>query len=700
MNEKRDYSYLANAAPKEKPKDQESRDFSHLAYASQPDDQEESSGGFFSPEQMKAGGKLAKKGGLVESNPFKDFSLAEYSKGFYPSVVNTLANQSASLNNLVGGNVPHQPELKKSKNKWENVGQQAGEIAPDFVPGATGFKAANLIKRAPEGAKLLQKLLTGGARLGVGAGAGAATGAALDEKRMQGAESGAMQGAGAIAIPGTMNYIGNKFGKNAVTKAEEAVQNAMKQYEEHAANVAKTKGESGAKYNLTDVERFPHRIEAKQEALQQAQQERQGLPNEEFPQGVLHPAHTQLELRAQQEAQRTNEAISNELQHGQPNDEHLAQDIAHHFEGRPTQTPNGERRMGGLKQELGDEFQAIDKTFEGKKVSTPNKVNEKEIEELAKIHLGEHSSPLAYKSFMEQTRNYYKDLAGNGIEDAQKLYKKYRALTMQATEDRMNLAKRGLTPEDVEKYKGLAGAKEAEAAEIEKVLKEQVGGESFKRLQAVKKRWATENAPVTELKHYQNWVEHERVNERNIPSLLRGSHKGNVILRNYIQSNPNTANLLASHEFAARPEELMNLNATQRGYINPERTPDLHNLMMEQQRAHEAVPIARAQQEHFSEINKNVQQQLKLHEAERAKAIKLDQQIPKLQHEISDLNRLETKLRKELEAKDLSKKAKDEKNKALVEAVAKKQRFEKRVKSARNVIGAAFALDLYGRKHR
>lgn len=632
-------------------------------------------------------------------NTLKDFDFPQYLKGLGQSTLNSAANQSAAINNLAGTNMPYFHDLPKASGKSEQLGQNIGEYALDIVPGSAGFKAAGMIAKAPQEASLLSKLLRATGRTAIGAGTGATVGAATNENRSQGTQSGALAGALSVAIPGAVEGLSNRLGNRAATKAEEALKTALQQESTAKQQLAVTKAKAKELKLPSDVEQYPYRRETNEQAIKAMEQERANLPNEDFPESVLHPAHTQLTPRAEHQIANINHKIAQYLEHGEPNDERLAQMIAQRFEGRLVDTPNGPRRTGGLKQELGKEFQDLDKSFAGKEIKIPNAINEEEITDLAKKHLGDHSNPIAYKSFIDQSHDYFKDMAGHTIQDAQSLYRKYRTLTMEATRVRRGLTDRGITPEEYARRVGIAGAHDAEAEQIEKILKNQIGGDPFERLTKVKHRWKTEYAPVTELKNYQNIVEHERINDRNLPSTLRGAHPGNAILRNYIQSNPEASRLNAAMQFSENPEQLANLNRTNQDYINQQSTPLLHELQQQQQNAMQAIPQAQAQQQHFTEMHQRIAQVAKEHAAQREQAQKIEAQLPKIKEENANLTRLEKQIRLELEKKNLTKEQREAKQEHYDYIIKQKAANTQTIKSISKVLAGLLAVSSFNKNH-
>lgn len=615
-----------------------------------------------------------------------------YLKGFGQQGLNSAENIGASAGNVPASlwesatgnrpyNIPHPKDLPPAQSIEERGGRSVAKAIPDLLPFLGAMKAASAVPKAAEGASALMKILHGTGKLAAGGAGGAGTAAAINEEnRGEAAETGALEGIGGVAAPAIFGAALNPVTGRNVTKAEAALQKAMIDMQKKEGSLAGIKGEAKGNQLPTDVNVYPHRIANKQEQLQQAMQEHAGIPKEEFPSQVTHEAHTQLVPQAEQHAENVDNLISRFLNHGGPNDEELAQQVAYKFEGRPGAN---KRRSGGLKQDLGRVFDSIENDFKGKTITTTNlptaSMTDKQLEQLADEKLGVHANPKLREEFINKSREATMNESSKEEHDAVKYYKKYRTLLLESGEDRARAHRGGLTPEAYDEWIDRSKQKADEAEHMEKVLKEQIGGEPIKRLNAIKKRYSEEYAPLNENEIYQKMVHGEKVDARDLAHALRGNAPGNAILRNYIRSNPDAAYLMASHEFSGHPERLQNLNQTQRQYINEQNTPELHQLIQAQMEARNAIPIAAAQQHHFTELHKTVQNAFKEHQQSMERVSKLEKDIPRLQKEIQQATVMEKKLRAAEGEKGISKEVHEKRKRELEKAIVKREKIRNKL---------------------
>jgi hypothetical protein len=632
-------------------------------------------------------------------------------KGLGQQGLNSLGNLGASLGNLPAQgieklgfdkpyNIHHPKDLPPAQNLGEIGGRSIAKSLPTLLPFAGAAGTASLIPKAAEEAGLIAKLIHGGARLGGGGLGGAVTGGAINEgHRKEGAKEGAIEGVAGIAIPEILGFgLNGIIGRDA-TKAQKALQKAMAELQQKEGSLAAVKGEAKANQLPTDMNVYPHAIANKNEKLQEAMQQHAANPREEFPEQVLHEGHTQLVPRAEEHVQNVDNLVSRFLQHGEPNDESLARQIAHHFEGVPGRTG---KKSGGFKQDLGRVYDSIDNDLKGKFITETgapsSSLTDKQLEEAAEKALGPNAGPKQKESFMKQEREHSAQTGPEEKIDADKYFKKYRTLRLEGNDDIARAYRGGLTPEAHDEWK-LRGKKKLDEAErMEQVLEHQIGGEPLRRLKAINRRYAREYAPLNENEIYQKMVHGEKIDARDLAHALRGNSPGNAILRQYIQSNPDAAYLMAAKEFSANPERLLNLNRTSRQYINERNTPELHHLIQEQVRARNAVPIAAAQQHHFTELHKSVQNAFKEHQKAMELTTKLEKDIPKLQSEIQRHTAMEAKLRHAESEKGISKAAHDKKKEALKEALMKKNKARSRLQGIIKT-GYLTGLEEYNRRN-
>lgn len=285
---------------------------------------------------------------------------------------------------------------------------------------------------------------------------------------------------------------------------------------------------------------------------------------------------------ALQTIEETKKAHAEYLGQGKEHGAHISQGIVNKLEGEFN--PESGKYEGGLKSQLGDEFNAIDKSFEGKKIEVPNEPKAKDIDNLFDIAvknglISKDANSITINSFKNQAKEYLQHGKKTKEIDAQDLYRKFRTLTMQATEDKANAFAHGIDPEASYKWRGIAAAKQAEAERIQGLL-EKVDPEAFERLKKVKHRWATEYAPARENPLYNEMKKHGQTS-KNIMKFLHGKTKGNEILNAIVEKDPKLQAMIVGQQYSKKPQALTEPSELLEKYKNI--NPNIARLIKEQE---------------------------------------------------------------------------------------------------------------------
>jgi hypothetical protein len=93
-----------------------------------------------------------------------------------------------------------------------------------------------------------------------------------------------------------------------------------------------------------------------------------------------------------------------------------------------------------------------------------------------------------------------------------------------------------------------------------KTLEGSVGGEDYKRLKDLNSRWRNEVVPLQRNTIYQNLSSNRTGRKGQMPSnimnSLRGSDRGNILMRNIIHNDPELSRNVVGQRFAENPEKL------------------------------------------------------------------------------------------------------------------------------------------------
>lgn len=242
----------------------------------------------------------------------------------------------------------------------------------------------------------------------------------------------------------------------------------------------------------------------------------------------------------------TKQSHAQQLGEGQEHAADISKALTSHFEGK-------------LKNELGGEFNAIDELFANKKVKVPLEVPSHQINNLISIaekkgYMGDSPNSITMESFKKQAKDFLLKGKREKEVDAQSLYRKFRTLTMQATDDKSKAFAHGIDPESSYKWQGIAAAKQAEAEKIQNQLQD-IDPEAFKRLKNVKERWSKEYAPLRENPLYNEMIKHGQTS-KDIMKYLHGTTKGNAIINALIEKNPELQLNIVGQKFASKPQNM------------------------------------------------------------------------------------------------------------------------------------------------
>lgn len=635
-------------------------------------------------------GKYGKPSSKTEISPLE--AEGQYLKGIGKGSLKRLGefgssalNAPTALSEFLGGKklYPHfkpfyEPEAPQSE--IEASGQRMGPGVAEFGALLPPLKAAKLASELPEGAALISRLLQSGKKIGAVGGAGALEGLAIGEpNRSEEAQEIGKGSAGTEAIgqliSKALSYTPSSRYKLAENQFNKAIENQEAQNQ--ALKIAQ--GKASEEVGLQKPERIIPRIETKNAQIADAIDRLKELPAEDFP-SVTHAAHTQLPIIAKENLENLNNAISHHMGSGNNPDKPLAHNIADTFEGR--RNPETGKREGGIKQQIGEEFNNVRDDLADQDFKLPQKMSDSEIRSLAESSANRQyenrASEDLIKGFENSIRRNIESKGGKSV-SAQTYFDNYRSLDHEIRDEIYYLSKNKatLTPNEIKAQKRKISDMQQKFQNMEDVISEQSSPQIIERLKKAKARWANEYAPLTTDPLYRKMVDKGKIDTPDIMNAIRGDDKASTILSRYFQTNPDAASLLGNYQFADKPMELQKLTPYQQQFINPKLTPEITRFMHDQGNAIKNVSNATQQAKHFEDIRQNVLEQQKLHHEALAEREKIQRQIPQWHKEIELLNHHEQNISSELKNKRLSDAKVSEKKAKLGEIKEKRAKINR-----------------------
>ncbi len=529
--------------------------------------------------------------------------------------------------------------------------QQGAEITGNLagsLPIAKGYQAIKTgLEHLPK-AKMIPEIIKNLI-------AGSTTGAALapDNRTL-----GAGIGAAAEVLPAGYNAAKNFMAKrNPGLQSKNLMQAELdlahqKAAEEEAKNIAKDE------HGLNTPEAL-ERSANKKERIFKDSQRRQEEYNQEHK--MLPGEQTVPEAKYGE--RNVNNVLRQTLGEGQPHSLQLSERISNAIEGEPTIEPHPvtgyprEVRQGGLREEIGSQYDKLADTFPGN-IKLPDKVNvagiQKEFDKFLKDFPG----------IAEDTKEEFRQLAAKthpkipGEEIKPKaFFRAYRAMKQQEGALRSKARTFGTSLADAEILNNKADKLKHTYGEMQNIIEQHFPKDAIKELHRINHEYSTLVAPLNKNKVYLSMLEGGPL-KGNIIEEISGRKKGNNILRNMIMQDPELSRLALGHTYAENPENLLKPNETIQPYVQA--NPQIAELLGLQRQA--ATNLETAKQNEL--------------------IVKQFENLPKLRAEFNRKRVMAAKLREATKATGLSKADVIKRKEAYEEAKRKLNGFIKKSISA------------------
>lgn len=378
---------------------------------------------------------------------------------------------------------------------------------------------------------------------------------------------------------------------------------------------------------------------------------------------------------AQQEENLTKVMGGKNREHGVPVAEHVVETV----EGKVN--PETGKKSGGIKQDIGKQYDAIEKKLENKNVELPRTPEVIKIENETREFL-EEFKPLydSDKEFEEVVQNYLKNKVpeGKDIVPANEFLRNYRTMRQLSQKMKASVYEKGITRDESAFRAKKAKEMNDTANNMEKLLENHNLGGELEELRAANKRWREEVTPLYNNKTYKTFLNEGFSSNKNLAETLRGNKPGQIIIKNIIKKNPEMVNRVVAMSHAEKPSSLLE------PYEGMEQFIDL--MPKEFKQGIEALKIHKGNiaqtKQNLSQLEKQHGKNVKtetLNKQEQARRDKVSQSYDKMIQLDADSAALEHAAEK---AKILA----DEKNISLKEKAARKKVYDKANKEHKKAV--------------
>lgn len=322
--------------------------------------------------------------------------------------------------------------------------------------------------------------------------------------------------------------------------------------------------------------------------------------------------------------------------------------------------------QNATKKQIGSMYDEVESSLAGKNIEIKNPQSAGEIAGQLKeiISKGGLDSPEA-KQVAAKLANYEQSM-NIPARDYLASYRTVRDLARQANQEAY---RPGITDEARQAAKAHAAELDQKAEEMRGILENGIGPEDAEKLKSANTRWANEVVPLYKNPVY-NQIHFKGRMPSNIVQQLRGTDKGNVLLRNIIKNDPEALQNVIGQRYSVKPNELHEPNENMQEYLDA--APDIKQMLDAHKKSSDLVDLTSNAKKQAETQHKNALSQYEERQKNESKRSDLQKKINLLDSHIANLEKtrsmknitLSQKMKAENEL-DSAKKAKEKALKTL-----------------------------------
>lgn len=401
--------------------------------------------------------------------------------------------------------------------------------------------------------------------------------------------------------------------------------------------------------------------------------------------------------------------LSEHIYKGYSNDVPIAESVVNEIEG--IKSPGSNKRTGGIKQEIGKEYDAIEAGLENENIIVPRNDSLKQIEEQARKSL-ENSmrffkNDAEYESTVKKIVDEMTPKSGSvDIIPASDVLSNYRSLNNMSQKLRKKAYSREVAGnKDLQSdILGKAEEMQVTANQLSELLEKHDLGTQLDNLKLANSRWKNEIVPLYKNSSYQTFLNKGYSPSKDLIYSLRGNGPGQEIIRNIIKKNPELIRRILGQRYAGKEKNIHDFDQLSSEFIEaaPQETRDIinrhlsaHNNIKSSRKGVEEAGLKSEKMKSESQKTKESFNEEKANQKNRSDMV---EKKKALQDKIAKYERYITELKKKTNAKNMSLKEKIEIESKIKEAEKDRKTL---IKQGIGVAGtglSALAYNIYGGK--
>lgn len=625
---------------------------------------------------------------------------------FLRSAIRTPLEGALNFADLVGLPTPKNVEwpdiIAESESDKSHPFAELGGSLAGFLP--LGGGAISALRSIPAWGKIAEKAAPSLLRRApVYAGEGAALGGAFSPEghRGEGALMGGALGAAGATIPtiarGAMNLKQRVSALRNLDKLKKEGSITQEQYQKAVNDEEALKELSKSQGLGTDVTEMEAQLPKLEQETSQLGQEIQSIPKVNTENMLAAPTGEELVPQAeslfkteQQKSAQAEKQLANHLYKGYEHGVPIAESVVNEIEGIPIKGSN--RRMGGLKKEIGNQYDTIEENLKDQNIVIPRDDALKAIETQARKSLedsrGFFKNDTEYENTVKKIVEQMKPSStSNEIIPAADVLSNYRSLKNMALKIRKKAFSREVAGNKDLQKDMLAQADEmqGDANNLEQLMEGQDLGSELENLKSANKRWREEIVPLYKNSIYQTFLNKGYAPTQDLIYGLRGNGPGQKIIRDIIKNNPTLIRSILGQRYAEKPANIHEFDELAQEFIEaaPEETQNLIKAHRESLAKAEEAKIshetAKQRAEQMKAESERVKKSFEEEKKAQEKRTKKEAELKELQEKLAAYKRNIPELKKKAKATGISLQKKLELERKIAKAEKDRDKLIQRI---------------------
>lgn len=442
--------------------------------------------------------------------------------------------------------------------------------------------------------------------------------------------------------------------------------------------------EASHKFGISNPERLQLNAETQKAELPKLQEEHANIKPEDFSTMLPDMRHETIIPRVREELNQSQRQAEHFYRPNENHGQRASKEIVNAIEGRINEKG---KREGGIKQALGDLYDEFNKDLASKNITVHQTPELKDVQKsLYKIVSGASTD--------EEKKNLERIFLSVSEEkniNAKDYMTAYRETLRQSQDAYKKAFEHGVTPKAQTDWISRGEELESVAKQMSSAIEDQLGSHHLEKLKEINKRYATEYAPLYKNPLYQEMLQHGRTS-KNISDYLAGTTSGNDIIQNQVRQNPELQRLIVAQSLGKNMSGLSSPSENLMPYM--QLNPQIAETFVRHSTAANRLDQAERLVPELQRVAEQRKNEFKLRQKEQERRKTLDVEIPKMQYEIKEQERLAETLKRKMEQKNMSKAELDRLQKEYNRHVNNRDAIKNRLKGALYTAGIGVPLGI------